>query len=70
MERPDFRPVPPVHEDLVKDLEDRFPDRCPGIEWSDRQIWFYAGQRAVVEFLKKALQRQIESRFHNVHERT
>ena len=66
MERPDFKPPPPITEELIKDLEDRFPAKCPDITDSDRQIWFYAGQRSIVEFLKKALKRQIESRFNNV----
>jgi hypothetical protein len=66
MERPDFRPIPPVSEELVKDLDQRFPARCPHLEENDRHIWFYAGQRAVVDFLKKVLKRQTESRFNNV----
>lgn len=64
MERPEFRPVPPISNELVEDLDKRFPEKCPGIEWTDRQIWFYAGQRAVVEFLKKAAKRQFEDRFN------
>jgi hypothetical protein len=68
MERPEFRPVPPIPEDLLKDLEARFPARCPKIDETDRQIWIYAGQRSVVEFLRKAHERQIESRFNNVQQ--
>jgi len=64
MERPEFRPVPPISNELVEDLDKRFPEKCPSIEWTDRQIWFYAGQRAVVEFLKKASKRQFEDRFN------
>lgn len=33
----------------------------------DREIWFHAGQVSVVKFLKHSLEKQIESRFNNVH---
>jgi hypothetical protein len=42
---------PLYSEDLLKDLEERFPARCPDITMSDREIWMYAGKRAVVEHL-------------------
>lgn len=56
----------PIPKQLLDDLEARFPPRCPDIEWTDRQIWHYAGQRSVVEFLKTAYTRQQENRFNNV----
>jgi hypothetical protein len=64
MERPDFRALPPIPEELLKDLESRFPARCPDLTEEDRRIWFYAGQRSVVEFLRKAASRQFEDRFN------
>lgn len=68
MERPETRPVPPLSEELVKDLQERFPNRWPQLAETDREIWFKAGQRSVVEFLSKAHERQIERRFNHVHE--
>jgi hypothetical protein len=59
-------PLSPIPHQLVLDLDARFPARCPDIEWPDRQVWHYAGQRAVVEFLKAAYERQQENRFNNV----
>lgn len=57
------KPVPTIPEDLVEDLDARFPHRCPGIHDSERAIWIYAGQRQMVEFLKETHRRQIEDSF-------
>jgi len=66
MERPETRPFPPLNEEVITELDLRFPDRCPRMDESDRAIWHYAGQRSVVEFLKKVYLKQVESRFNNV----
>ena len=42
---------PHIPQDLLAELERRFPERCPDLKTDDRIIWFYAGQRAVVRFL-------------------
>lgn len=60
------KPLAAIPKQLLEDLNQRFPPRCPEMDWTDRQIWFYAGQRAVVEFLNAAFQRQVETRFDNV----
>lgn len=66
MEHLSNKPLPPINQELVDALHSRFPDRCPDITLSDREIWFQAGQRSVVNFLKHSLDKQIESRFNNV----
>lgn len=45
--------LPPVSQELIEALEKRVPARCPGLGWSDRKIWFYAGMREMVEILKR-----------------
>lgn len=50
----------PIPEELALELDKRFPSKCPSITMSDREIWFYAGKRAVVEFLLEHLKRQNE----------
>lgn len=45
-------PVPQVTEELLKYLEVTFPDRCPSLGDSDRDIWVAVGGRKVVEHLK------------------
>ncbi len=43
--------LPPIDKVLVEELDRRFPGVYPDISWSDREIWFRAGQRNLVEFL-------------------
>lgn len=43
---------------LIAALDARFPNRCPRLAQTDREIWFEAGQRSVVEILKETLKRQ------------
>ncbi len=43
--------IPLLSEDLLKELDLLFPHRCPSLALTDREIWFKAGQRAVVDFL-------------------
>jgi hypothetical protein len=51
----------PIPEELLKELEERFPERCPSIGTPDREIWFYAGQRQLVRFLQEQFRRQNEN---------
>lgn len=44
-------PFPRIPEDLLKELNRRFPEACADLEWDHKQIWFVSGQRAVVRFL-------------------
>ena len=53
-----LRKLPPISDALIVSLEQRFPERCPDIDWEDRKIWFYAGQREVVRFLTSEYEQQ------------
>lgn len=44
--------LPLKTDDLIKDLDKLFPNKCADINESERQIFFKSGQRSVVEFLK------------------
>jgi hypothetical protein len=61
-----------IPEALLDALDKLFPDKCPDrIKDSDRDIWFKAGQRSVVTFLRDKQARQAEQRKKqqtNVHE--
>ena len=48
-----LEPIPDVPLPLLKELERLFPDACPRLTESDRQIWFNAGRRSVVNLLRK-----------------
>jgi hypothetical protein len=43
--------LPNTIESLIKWLDEQIPPRCPGKHWDDREIWWYAGQRALVDML-------------------
>lgn len=43
---------PYIDDLLLEWLDQQFPDRCPRISDSDRQVWMAAGARQVVDHLK------------------
>lgn len=49
-----------VSEDLLKYLEDVFPDRLPSKKISDRELWILIGRVEVVRFLRTLKQREEE----------
>ena len=55
---PDGRELPPLDRGLVVDLDERFPDKCPDLDMSDREIWVQAGQRSVIDFLIEHFRKQ------------
>lgn len=44
---------PRVPSDLVEALEVLYPDRCPDIKTSEREVWAALGRAEVVRFLKQ-----------------
>ena len=52
---------PLVTKVLLDELDQRFPDKCPEMSFTDREIWFYAGQRSVVRLLKEKFREQNET---------
>lgn len=44
----------PVSKELVELLDSLVPERCPHLNESERDIFFYAGQRYLVTCLKSA----------------
>ena len=59
---------PFLTEELLKALESHYPQRHPDLSLSDREIWFRAGQRSVVDFLIEHQNRQKENMLNNVLE--
>lgn len=43
--------LPEVPQSLLDYLDVAFPDECPSMALTDREVWFRAGQRDVVNFL-------------------
>lgn len=60
----DHEPTPHIPEDLVEFLDRRFPEQSPRLGTPLEYIWFQAGERNVVRFLKALLARQKENPLH------
>lgn len=43
--------LPTLSTDLIALLDRTVPQRCPDLTMTDREIWHYAGQRALVDML-------------------
>ena len=54
-------PFPHIPNALLDELNQRYPERSPEPEWSDREVWIRAGERRVVRFLKEQFKRQNEN---------
>jgi hypothetical protein len=50
----DYMEIPMLSADLIKILDKSYPDRCPALSLSDKEIWYKAGQRSVVNALLAA----------------
>ena len=53
--------LPPITDDLIQGLDAAFPQRHPDLSLSDREIWYKAGQRFVVDYLIEQQKRQQEA---------
>jgi hypothetical protein len=49
---------PVIPKRLVDHLDNLFPDECPRLDMVDREIWFRAGRRSVVELLRAEFDQQ------------
>ena len=47
-----MQPIPQTFDELIEQLTEAFPDRCPDIKDSERQIWFNAGCSHVVKHIQ------------------
>tara|TARA_R100000322_G_scaffold159191_1_gene119987 strand:- start:87 stop:287 length:201 start_codon:yes stop_codon:yes gene_type:complete len=53
--------LPPITDELIEGLSRAFPQRHPDLSMSDRQIWYEAGKRFVVDYLIEQQKRQKET---------
>lgn len=53
-------PFPHIPDNLLKELNERFPELCALLEWDEKQVWFFAGQRAVIRMLNQIHKQQRE----------
>ena len=48
----DLKSLPIIKEDLINALDELFPEASADLQWSEKEVWFKAGQRSVVNWLK------------------
>lgn len=53
--------LPVITDDLIQGLDNLYPQRHPDLSLSDREIWYKAGQRFVVDYLIEQQKRQQEA---------
>ena len=53
--------LPTITDELIEGLSLVFPQRHPDLSMSDRQIWYEAGKRFVVDYLIEQQKRQREA---------
>lgn len=47
--------LPVFSADLILELDKMYPDKCPSLNETPKEIWFKAGQRDVVNMLLSRL---------------
>jgi hypothetical protein len=53
-----------IDADIIKYLEEVYPDRCPDLSMEEKLIWFTAGQVSVVRHLKDQYNLQEETKYN------
>ena len=51
---------PTLSDDLIKELNERWPEKCADIQWDAKMVWYNAGQRSVIRFLNHTFKEQRE----------
>ena len=57
--------LPVITDELIQALDAVFPNRCPDLSPSDRDVWNRSGQRSVVDYLIEQQLRQKETMLTN-----
>lgn len=52
---------PVLSEALIKELNARFPEQCPDLDWEMKTVWYASGQRSVIRLLNTIYQEQQET---------
>tara|TARA_B100001989_G_C24545085_1_gene470180 strand:+ start:896 stop:1105 length:210 start_codon:yes stop_codon:yes gene_type:complete len=57
--------LPIISDEMIDALSVAFPNRCPDLSDTDREVWYKSGQRSVVDFLIEQQKRQKENLLTN-----
>lgn len=52
--------IPYIDVGLLRFLEQSYPDRCPDLDTTDRELWFHCGAVSVVKHLRRLHEDQHE----------
>ena len=52
--------LPALSQDLINKLDKLFPDKCPLLTDTDREVWYKVGQRSVINYLQQTYDDQLE----------
>ena len=52
--------LPALSQELINKLDKLFPDKCPLLTDTDREIWFKVGQRSVINYLQQTYDEQLQ----------
>lgn len=58
--------LPALSIDLIKWLDEKYPSRPPRLSTPDREIWYEAGQRSLVDNLLQLVREQEENILENI----
>ncbi len=50
--------LPIITDELIFALDQKFPNRHPDLSLTDREVWYRAGQRSLVDYLIEQQARQ------------
>ena len=57
--------LPVITDELIQALDAVFPNKHPDLSFSDREVWYRAGQRSVVDYLIEQQLRHKETMLTN-----
>ena len=56
--------LPTISKDLLEALDKLFPENSPNLNWSEKECFWFGGQRNVIRFLQEQFKRQNETILH------
>ena len=52
--------MPLISEAMINRLEQLYPDKCPDLTNSEKDVWFKSGQVSVIRFLRQTYNDQLQ----------
>jgi hypothetical protein len=52
--------LPALTQELINKLDKLFPDKCPLLTDTEREVWYKVGQRSVINYLQQTYDDQLE----------